>query len=437
MRLHPALSMSLVWLLCVAGYVLLPFHLVDRELTWIGGLMQLILVAGFCVGSLVTSSLRASPPGASAAPPDTAIAQRLLMAVSGIAIIGLLFDAYGRNIFDLAASYNIRSDTADALLKGEASTSSAWFQIAFLTYPAAYVFTGLHLLYAPRIRPLLLAVFGFGPFIMAGMVMGGRMPILYGLLVAWLAYRQRQPTMTRVDAPTEPAWNRRLTSAMRIVLAGAALYYFAEVFLVRAESAGGAEAMFDIARERWGIGFSGPMADTMFRLLGPELSYLIFIFVWYMVQGLVIGNHLLFAYAEPAQWGAYGVDLFSALLRRLNPEQLASGFDALMELGTYGFFPSAWGSLFVDLRYAALTAAIAWGAIAGLSYKRIVIDRRMDWQLVGPFISIGILCSTINTPLGFTNGMVTHFWLLVAFLALRRRSASAPAESNTTNVAVP
>ena len=39
MRWHPALSMTLVWLLCTAGFGLLPFHLVERELTWHGGLM--------------------------------------------------------------------------------------------------------------------------------------------------------------------------------------------------------------------------------------------------------------------------------------------------------------------------------------------------------------------------------------------------------------
>ena len=39
MRWHPALSMTLVWLLCTAGFGLLQFHLVERELTWHGGLM--------------------------------------------------------------------------------------------------------------------------------------------------------------------------------------------------------------------------------------------------------------------------------------------------------------------------------------------------------------------------------------------------------------
>lgn len=437
MRLHPALAMAIVWLLCAAGYGLLPFHLVDRELTWHGGLLQAILIAGFCAGSILASGLRADAASAPGVVPDTTRAQHLLMVIATIAIVALLLDTVDRDIFDLAASYHSRSESADALLKGEQSDSTVWFQIAFVTYPASYAFSGLHLLYAPRIVPLRLALFGLVPFILAGMVMGGRTPILYGLLLTWLAFRHRR-RMTALAEPTAAmAWSPRLTRLVWTLLVCAALAYFAQVFLVRADSAGGATEMFDIAQQRWGIAFSGPMADTMFALLGMELSYLVFIFVWYGVQGLVIGNELLFTYAEPAQWGAYGIDIFSALLRRLDPERLASGFDALMELGAYGFFPSAWGSLFVDFRYGAIAVAMVWGAIAGLAYHRIVIEGRMHWHLVGPFISIGILFSTINTPLGFSNGLVTHVWLLVAFVALRRSPVQRPDPADTTRTAAP
>ncbi len=435
MRWHPALSMTLVWLLCMAGFGLLPFHLVDRELTWHGGLLQLILIGGFCAGSLVLSSLHSADEQVRREPMDIAWAQRLMMTVSAIATITLLLDAYGRDIFDLAASYDARNSSADALLKGEESVSTGWFQIAFVTYPAAYVFTALHLLYAPRIQALRLVLFGLAPFVLASMVMGGRMPIFYGLLLAWLAFRQRRRMLAGTPGHLASTGNSALAQIARVVVAGAALFYFAKVFLVRAESAGGAEAMFEIAQDRWGIAFNGPMADAMFSVLGMEFSYLIFIFVWYVVQGFVIGNELLFSYTESAQWGAYGIDLFSALLRRIDPERLAGGFDTLMDLGTYGFFPSAWGSLFVDFRYGAVVAALVWGCIAGLSYRRIVMEKRSDWLLIGPFISIGILCSTINTPLGFTNGLVTHFWLLVAFFALHRTPADHPADADATDAA--
>jgi hypothetical protein len=50
--------------------------------------------------------------------------------------------------------------------------------------------------------------------------------------------------------------------------------------------------------------------------------------------------------------------------------------------------------------------------------------------VVGPFVTLGLVFSLINTPLGFTNGLVTHAWLLAAFMLLRRTApqrAAVPA----------
>jgi hypothetical protein len=91
----------------------------------------------------------------------------------------------------------------------------------------------------------------------------------------------------------------------------------------------------------------------------------------------------------------------------------------------------AWGSLFVDFGFAGLAVAVLWGVLCGLAWQRIVRQRRQDWLLVGPFVSLGILFSLINTPLGFTNGFITHLWLLGAFLMLRRRQRAV------SNIGVP
>ena len=122
--------------------------------------------------------------------------------------------------------------------------------------------------------------------------------------------------------------------------------------------------------------------------------------------------------------GTYGIDLMSAIMRRIDPQRVAEGFDSLLMLGTYGFFPSAWGSLYVDFGLFSLLFCIIWGVFSVLCYRRIVVQCRMDWLLVGPFVSIGILFSIINTPMGFTNGFVTHAWLLFAFLLLKRQNAN-------------
>ena len=178
--------------------------------------------------------------------------------------------------------------------------------------------------------------------------------------------------------------------------------------------------MFGVAETIWGIGFRGPMADLMFRVLGNEVTYVIFIFNWYVVQGLPMSNILFSDYNGPMQLGVYGVDLISALVRRLNGALVARHFDALQQLGTYGFLTSAFGSLYVDLWFFGIAISAAWGALAALVYQRIRSARDSRWLMLAPVVSMGILFSLINTPLGFSNGLVTHLWMVGAFLSARQ-----------------
>lgn len=412
--------MLVLWLLCMAAYMALPFQLLDRQLTWSGGLMLVLFIVAFVVGSISSSGHSRKPVNSRCVIVDSHLIEYFLMAVSASAIVLFVIDAWGRDLFDIAVAYERRSEAADALLKGNASETSIWFQLAFVLYPAAYVFTVVHLLYSQRIGKTRLFFFGLLPIGLAAALMGGRMPILYALLLAWLASRERHK-VGHAQRNRSSGWRRHTSVGIVLIIVGALFYYFVTVFLVRAEMAGGTEQMFDFAEERWNIAFRGTLTDVLFSILGVDITYLFFVFVWYLVQGFVMANFLFSAYDGPMQLGGYGIDLMSAVMRRLDPVGLANGFDVLLNLGTYGFFPSAWGSLFVDFGYAGLLVSLGWGAGAGLVYKRIVRERRKDWLLVGPFVSAGIAVSTINTPLGFANGFVTHCWLLLAIFLLSRR----------------
>lgn len=421
MNLHPAKSMLALWLGCMAIYLLLPFRLLDRQLTWAGGVMLLLFIAAFIVGSMLFRGRHRRKPDLYSVVVDSRRIEYLLMAVSGGAIAFLVLDARAKDLFDLASAYEQRSDTANALLKGEASQSTIWFQLAFLLYPAAYVFTVVHLLYSPRVHKFKLFLFGLLPIGLVAVLMGGRMPILYALLLTGLAYRERYKvghTQRRLPASRNRGWRRRAKVWTIAIMLGALFYYFATIFLVRAEMAGGAAQMFDIAEENWRVGFRGPLTDMLFSLMGVEITYLVFIFAWYLVHGFVMANYIFSGYEGSMLLGGYGIDLASAVMRRLDPVNLAEGFDALLTLGTYGFFPSAWGSLYVDFGYFGLLISLGWGIFAGLAYKRIVRERRKDWLLIGPFVSAGIALSTINTPFGVANGFVTHCWLLLAYFML-------------------
>jgi hypothetical protein len=106
-------------------------------------------------------------------------------------------------------------------------------------------------------------------------------------------------------------------------------------------------------------------------------------------------------------------------MRRLNGEFLAGGYADLLHLNVYGFLPSAFGSLFVDLHFFGLIPCMIWGWLTGKVYGAVRQGQDPRWLLAVPFISVGIFFSLINTPIGFSNGLVTHLWLAAAFMTAR------------------
>lgn len=423
--------MLAVWGLCIAAYFILPYQLLGRELTAQGVFLLAVFIAAFLVGTSMIPTRRIATPAAPPVHIDTGKAEALLMVASGLATVFLVIDANGKSLFDLTAAYEMRSHSADALLKGEASNSSMWFQMAFLLYLAGYVYTVVHALYVPRLIAWRLIVFGLLPIALVTLAMGGRNPIFYAFVIAWLAFRERKKlgylSTQRIQTSNGRKWLARL---VWLVVLGSLFHYFATVFMVRAATVGGSSEMFHVAEQRWGVGFDGPLSELIFSVFGEAITYLIFIFVWYLVQGFVMSSHLLSTYDGMFQMGVYGIDLMSALMRRIDPQRVAEGFDSLLALGTYGFFPSAWGSLYVDFGLFAIVICTIWGAFTALCYRRIVVQQRADWLLIGPFVSIGIVFSIINTPLGFTNGFVTHVWLLFAFMLLKRQQNNTASASS-------
>lgn len=383
-----------------------------------------LFIAAFVTGSLLVSGPHPSrmPGRAGLTLADTQWAQRCLIVASLMSLILLMSDVASKNLLDFNTSAEMRTKAAEALLHAAPSKSSLWFRLAFLLYPAGYIIIALEIIYRERPRVWMVLVLGLMPSVLAALSMGGRMPILYAALIFGLSMCERH----RLGIGKKPSSEPRSRLARHVIwvgVCGAALVlmvYFGHVFMVRATLAGGADQMFEIAAERWGVGFSGWMSHFFIEWLGMDVAYLIFVFVWYSIQGLLISNVLFTSYEGPMQWGAYGIDLVSALMRRLDSATLAKGFDALLEINVYGFFPSAWGSLYVDLGLFALAVVLVWGLLSALVYRRALIEQRIEWSLLWPFIVAGIGTSLINTPIGFSNGLVTHFWLILAFVLLRQ-----------------
>lgn len=431
MRFHPAVLMLLVWAGCIAAFYILPFQLEGRTMSLYGFMILALFIGAFCFGALVAARPQPQRPR----PPDVTVDFRLtdrwLMAAAGVAIVAALLDVQGRNLLDLTGAYELRSDRATALMTGSASESTFWFQIAFLTYPAGYAYLVREIAFRPRPVLWRMGLFGLAPVVLASLAMGGRAPLLYALVMLVSGFMLRNQVFPRrgrvaparsgpTGKPRRKPFKLGVPGKVAIGLFGAiAFLYFIQVFVARADVVGGVEVMFGVAQTSWGVNFNGPFSGLIFSAFGADGAYLIFIFAWYAIQGLVMSNTIFTEYDGAMLMGGYGIDLMSAAMRRLNGDFLADGYAVLLGINTYGFLPSAFGSFYVDLKFFGLVPCVLWGWLAGKVYANVKAGRDPRWLLFVPFVTFGIYFSLINSPIGFSNGLVTHIWLIWAFLLAR------------------
>lgn len=422
MRYHPAILMLMVWIGAFSVFFILPFHLTHREFTGEGIAVLFMFVGAFCLGALAKSPILPRFRPSRQLRLGFARMDVLTKTLSAIACAVFLLEIFRNGALDLGAAYAQRSSQSQALLHGGVSQSSLLFKVGFLSYPASYVYIVRKIIFDQRIKYASISLFGLLPGVLAAVAMGGRSPLLITLAYTFVAYLMRRGYSKQDVLIQKP----QFVQLNPFVLIGAALlfivafYYFVSVFVARSLASGGPAAMMEAVGSLWGVTFSGPLADAMNSVLGPGTTYLIFAFVWYLIQGIVMSNTLFAQYYGDSLLGAYGIDLFSAVMRRVDPPGLAQQFNYLLKLDTYGFLPSAYGTLFVDYGYAGLLVAVAWGWLSSLVYARVQRGFDPRWRLFAPFVVVGIVFSLINTPLGFANGFVTHIWLIIGFLLIRR-----------------
>ncbi len=410
--------MIYTWALCLLLWFILPFQLVNSEFTLYGLFIFTIFILAFVFGAKI--NLKTKLKYNLVTPSITRnYAVWILSFFSIVASCLFLNDFNTRNVFDLTDSFQNRNSQADALLNGIDSLSSLSFQVAFLCYPVGYIYIALMIIYRDKINILKLFFIGFLPIILASLVMGGRFPILYAFAIAFFAYRVRNYFSFELNhnhetpkkQPRKKNWITRFLILTTLLFA---LYYFAAVFFVRAELLGGTDIMFDFAEEMWGIKFTGLLSTFLFSILGNNFTFLLFIFSWYIVQGFVMTNILFTSYTGSMQLGIYGIDIVGAIVRRFFGEFTASNFGALLDLGTYGFLPSAFGSLYVDYGFLGIIICFIWGFWSMRVYRNCK-KKNLRSIILAPFMISGIFFSLINTPFGFTNGFITYIWLGITY----------------------
>lgn len=412
-----------VWTVCILAFFGLPFVLVGRTLTAWGFFALALFIGAFIVGA--TFRTLTWPRHVQAVPAHTRIdlgmVDKILPGVAILTVFILAWEFAQGNFLDLSQAWEIRAERAGDLLGGQASQSSALFQIAFILYPVGFAMLVRETLFRKDIILWRLALFSGLPILMMSLIMGGRGPLLYAILLAFVSFRTRQRLWQgdRAVARRRVRTSTLIYGSLAVVVGLAALNYFVVVFLVRAESAGGVEAMFDLVSSIWGVDFEGPVADLIIGTIGYGNTYLVFVFVWYLVQGLVMSNVIFTDFTTSPHYGIYGLELLTALMRRINGDFVADRFYPLLELNLAGFLPSAWGSLYVDWKFWGLIPAFLWGYLAALVYHRCRERMDLRWFYLAPVVSLGIFFSLINTPLGFGNGFVIHFWMILAFMLMR------------------
>lgn len=438
MKFHPAVLMLLTWLSAVAIFLILPFRLEGRVMSLYGVLILAVFIGVFCLGALAATRPKPQRRRDPRVTVNFHRADQVLLGACALAVAVLAIDlALSGNILDLAAAYAQRSDRATALLRGAESDSTIFFQIGFLLYPAGNVLLVREIAFKPRPLPWRIAL-GMAPSVMASLAMGGRGVLLFVVIFAVYAYMLRKQMfpqarkMLRRPVAGQPAMagprgpmQRRKAKPFRFgpgfkVAMGVGFFfvmvYIIQVFIARADVAGGVEMAFGDIGQRWGVSFNGHFSNLYYGLLGVEGTYMVFVFAWYWIQGLIMSNEIFTSYDGPMLMGTYGVDLVSAAMRRINGEFVAEGFDRLLRMNVYGFLPSAFGSLYVDFKFFGLIPCAIWGYLTGVVYRKVKAGVDPRWLLWVPFVSTGIVLSLNNTPIGFSNGLMIHAWLLLTFL---------------------
>lgn len=422
MRTHPGITMLIVWAMAVAAFVILPFQIETRTVTTHGFLILALFLGTFVAGSFLASPILPRKKQIVYERLDMARADKLIFFGTLVAIFALLAESATTSVTTLEGAFLDRNERSVGVLLGQDTGGSIFFQIGFLTYPIAFVAIVREILFRERIRIYALAFFGFLPPVLAALVMGGRGTILFAFVVLVAAFWTRGVLFPRSKkVRSKESRGRRVVTAIAVA-AGmmVAMDYFVDVFLVRANVAGGVQAMSQIAAYNWGVSFNGKGSETLYAIVGESNAYLIYIFIWYLVQGLLISNTIFSEFTGDPTLGIYGVDLATAVARRIDPEFVSSRFLSLAGLNVYGFLPNAFGSLYVDFKFFGLVLTFAWGFACGFVYRRTMRSSDARWLFVWPLISVGLIFSLLNTPLGFNNGFTTHIWFLAVTLLIRR-----------------
>lgn len=412
----PGKLMFAFWLCVYAAYLIAPIYQ-EPAVSVTGFLFLWSLLLLFCAGTALGSRpvVRRLEPRGSTAHPFFALTMHT-GAVLAIGIAGALLSLSEKiasiELLGLLEAAALRAERAQELLEAVQLSSSFLSGVGFLCYPAGFVglvaFMVSYEIQSKLVRMLAL-IFVLMVFLMS-MVSGGRSTILVLIIFIGLsAYIRRYRGLPVIPKSSRL---RYLLGALGVLF----IAYSTIVWQVRSNlSEGTHEAFFEHAELVWGVTPTQTLEDVGAALGGPGVTQSLMSTIFYFTQSLSIVERILQMPEVPILFGAYHIDIVAAAMRTFPAatDFMAAGYSELLEANVYGFFASAWGALLIDFGlFGAALACVAWGWLAGRSFRAARGDREGRSTVMYVFWMYSVLISFVSPPLGFANSAITLVWFI-------------------------
>ena len=425
--IHPASAMCIFWIAILFIYCFGPVALTPK-MSFQGGLFLFAHITLFIAGSGFAFILlnRKHDTIRNLVNNEVDCVSHLIPLLLLIGIAGGLLSLYNSlastHGISLALIAKLRALKAQNILHGGQTQSTVLSAIAFLTYPAGFV--GLvagvlqyeHISRGSRALMYLFVATIFGVAFLAG----GRSPVLLLLLFTGLSCYTRKA----LGKPWMP--RSRVLRLGTVLLLLAFIVYSSIMWGVRAaESERTTEQALQYAADVGGAKPRPYMLAASQWLNKPGLTLSTLNSVFYLTQSLPVTEKILAARKDlHPMYGSYHVDVIAAGLR-LFPQGsafLRENYATLLHTKIYGYFPGAWGALFIDYGYFSLLAAMIWGFLAGAAWVKFKNNPGVFTGIFYVFWNYSILICFVSPPFGFSNSFMVFAWFLVFyFLGVRHQ----------------
>lgn len=341
-----------------------------------------------------------------------------------IGILGTFFLIVDKLIFlnelnlssfsELRAGQAIAVRDADSIILSDIDP----FKIGYFLYPAGFVAAvsfWLNIEFVKRYQKIMLFIFTF--MIITLNVFSGQRSIMF-IFILFILIACYVRTFFASFMPRNKLI--QLIGSLALLFL---ILYSSTIFEIRS----GSESLslyIDRMDETWNT-IVKPEWLSLMQTLFPD-SFIKFVVssFSYFLQNLSVTDKIILLDNPKFLYGGYSSDLIASLFRIFysGTEYLQASNLALLEENIYGFFSGSWAGTYLDFGIFAYLIFFLWGRLSGSIYRNVRDVKAHHFNVLFVFVIFFILISPISNPFGFSNSLMTIFWLMIyAFFASRRQ----------------